>query len=417
MHYKRFIPILIISGMILGYSILSNTLHQALSIGIKNTNNIPINTSDATYQFHSYKENFNDFGDHFTNSSGSINVTCGIGKGAGGLQLNYTPIIINRTLPPDKDNWTEDVRNINGVWGNWFLGSPPDSLNKIQLAPGLTSPLYVEINFSEVCDNVAIIGFQNETGTWNLSQYDQVEWFFAWQSQVGPGPTNIILREVRLFDISLNCYRRAEYTMIPYFAIQQYSRNLSEFIDDPGFDITQVLGIEWEFTYNPICVPQWYLTYWDVLYFIDFQDIGTYKETGIWYSDWINLPENNMLWTELIIDTSHPDNTTIEVSIDNTTFIPLDINTPNLGQFLVSRPIILRIRLEQTATNGTPFIDYVIIMAEPILAQLLELFGFLIPKETTIYWIISTTTASGVAIILAIYVIYRRYRKTTIVKL
>jgi hypothetical protein len=400
MNHKQAFLILTLIGILFGSSSILPSINPSLPLISVNNNIIQLITNDAEIQAHSYKENFNDYGDAFTNTSGFVNVTDGIGLRAGGLQLNYSySTIEKRALPPDKDNWTEDP-----TWvPNWAVITDPLLgvwIDKWRVVNNWS----LAMNYTEICDGFAIHEFTNLTGTWNLTGYDIMNWWYFYIKEFEYCP-DMLLVNVTLWDSSGNSSTYTVNQYIPPLTWIHFSLNMTGFIPTIGFNISDVQTIHWLYTYVPYCEIQWYTVFYDGLHFVDYEQILTIKDRGVWYSDWITPPGANMLWTELIIETTHPTNTTIEVSIDNSTFFPISSVSPNIAQYLVSSPVIIRITLEKTSSVGSPFVDYLILVAEPILVQLLELFPFLIPTEPDLLPWVLFIVASGGAAILAVLLI------------
>lgn len=397
-------------GLFFGYSLLPQILSIPL-IPIAESNNTQLGVLDAELQHNSYKENFNDYADHFTNTSGWQNVTCGVGDRQGGLQLNYTESIYEKqNLPDDKDNWTEDA-----AWvGNWFV-IPPDVFMGAWLdSNAVVNKFSLAMNYTEICDGLSMHVFVNSTGSWNLTDYDIMDWWYSYAKQFPMCP-DMVLLNVSLEDIYGNRTTQVVNQYISPLTWIHFTLNMSNFIADPGFNISAVVIIYWLYTYVPTCEVQIYTVLYDGLHFTDYDTMLHVEDTGVWYSNWINLPGSNMLWSELIIETTHPSNTTIEFSINNITFFPLSTTDPSIAQFLLSSPIIIRITLEKTNNGNSPFVDYLILVGEPILAQLLALFPAIIPQDVNLGWIIATIVSITTASILAIYVIAKKTKAAYII--
>jgi len=364
------------------------------------------------YQDNIWIEDFNEFGAVFTNSSGAINVTCGIGDRPTGLQLNYTTQDIIRKNPIDGDNWTESyIATSEFEWQLSILDSIEylDSTSKVgswtvRFRYNYTNPSFYMLLFSPTLG----VSFTN------ISGYDRMNfWLQNYYDPLDAIP-ELVLKKVFFDDIESDSISLYPNIILDDNNWHNFSLNLNDFTTNPLFNPEKIWAIQWEFEWYPSHLtnrtePQFIMI--DGLHFEKDEIETSFKSTGIWYSDWINIKGTGQT---IIINTTYPENVTLLISDDNSSWNVLSsFGSTNISQYNYTEDVILRVQLGKTINNNSPIIDYIIIISRANITSInipmlipLPMAGDLLPLDPLIiYGIIGGLV---VIVIIELVIIKRR---------
>lgn len=310
------------------------------------------------YQDNTCVYDFNINGDSFTNTSGWQNVTCGVGDRQGGLQLNYTTQDITIEIPSDGDNWTE----FSGCQNWWSMSLiDNDFIGRGSAIPKVGS-YYILISFFDNGTDGLIISLTLPS-TINISNFEKLGFWVLYMDYYEI-PT-LEITDISIFE-GADSISTKPHIILERFAVvwQYFSVSICDFSSNPSFNSSAVSKIEWKLDWYPRIYNRTLgeMILFDGVCFEKNETQYNFKNSGIWYSDWITL---NGIGNKVTINSKYSIDINFYISSDNSTWYSLaSSGTSDISQYNFQNKVILQVCLNKTNNNDSPIVDSIVVTSK-----------------------------------------------------
>lgn len=314
--------------------------------------------------------------------------------------MDYSSSIIAVKIPLDGDNWTE-----HGDSASWWSVINVNSTVIDRPLGGIVGSYAINMSITDNGTDGFCVGLDLPT-TVNITGYEKLEFWIEYHDfNVNEIPVPNI-KNIYLYE-GMDSVSIAPYLILNAAGWLHFAVNLDEFSKNLSFDPSFVSGIEWSYDWFPriynITDPKGFL--FDGVHFEKNETKHDFNDSGVWYSDWIYL---NGVGDKVTINTKYPQNVSIYISSDNSTWYQLSSNgTSDISQYGFKK-VILRVDLKKTSNGDTSVVNSIVITSTSTIIPTI------IPPQTPVIDpIISYGIMIGLASVVGVLTILLVRKKTT----